>query len=118
MWKQHIQIIIIKLVMTIIIIISWVCEMQALTTYTHKHELIRCNLSLFNCSYLISGGGLSQRDMISASAIARVCLEYSTKLFAIAYHDELTIYDLILKDAGTPFLGTPLPWLKSLCGLV
>ena len=39
---------------------------------------------------------------------------FIAKLFSVAYHEELTNYDLILKDAGTPFLGTPFPWLKGI----
>ena len=31
-----------------------------------------------------------------------------------SYHEELINYDLILKDAGTPFLGTPFPELKQM----
>ena len=35
------------------------------------------------------------------------------RLFAVAYLQELISCDLISKDAGTPFLGTPFPELKS-----
>ena len=47
-----------------------------------------------------------------ASAIARVFPEHLTELFALAYFQELINYDLILKDAGAPFLGTPFPELE------
>ena len=32
---------------------------------------------------------------------------------SVAYHEELSNDDLILKDAKAPFPGTPLPWLKT-----
>ena len=40
-------------------------------------------------------------------------LSGDSQLFAVAYFQYLINYDLILKDAGTPFLGTPFPELKS-----
>ena len=44
-----------------------------------------------------------------ASAIARAFSACIAMLFAVAYLQELTNNDLILKKAGTPFLGTLFP---------